>query len=138
MKTIALRFLLVSLTLSLFLTLNARNAPDAPQLLPAGERAIDQVAAIVPANGDLVTRGVSRIMVSMRLGRPDIVLSDGNWLYRDYHFDEANATLGALIVRFTNNCVSSLSIANHQAVVAVRDTKTHFAKDQILAATQKR
>lgn len=138
MKTIVLRFPIVLLALCSFLTLNARNAPDAPPQLTVGERAIDQVAAVVPANGDLVIRGVSRIMVSMRLGRPDIVLPDGNWLYRDYHFDEANATVGALIVRFTNNYVSSLSIANHQTVVALRATKTHFAKDQILAATQKR
>ena len=43
-----------------------------PTAQPHGEIAVDSVAARIHANGDSVTRGTARIMVSMRLGSPKV------------------------------------------------------------------
>jgi hypothetical protein len=50
----------------------------------AGELAVNVVSARVPVNGDSVAHGTSRVMVSLRLGSPNVVLPDGSWLYRGY------------------------------------------------------
>ncbi|HET7538118.1 MAG TPA: hypothetical protein VFJ90_16775, partial [Candidatus Didemnitutus sp.] len=74
MKTTLLALLVSCLTLSLHAASNDSF----------GELPIAQVPAIVAANGDNVTAGTSRVMVSLRLGSPTAVLADGSWLYSGY------------------------------------------------------
>lgn len=71
-------------------------------------------------------------MVSMRLGRPNAVLADGSWLYRGYDArrvidagdDEVSGRdliqSGTLVVRFNAGKVTSLSLADEPALVALK------------------
>jgi hypothetical protein len=103
-------------------------------LLSPGEIGLDSVNAPRRVNGDTVTPGTSRIMVSMRLGSPSMVLPDGSWLYRGYNAYRTDAGAssaapgsdreivrsGTLIVRFTAQKVASLSLADEPTVAQLR------------------
>lgn len=123
-------------------TLNVQaNTPSAANNRLAGEVPIRQVAAQVCANGDTVTTGTSRIMVSMRLGSPNAVLRDGSWLYSGYTLtlgDTVASDQRTLVVRFIDHAVSSLTLADKATVVTLRQTPRQPAKDQFLAAVQRR
>jgi len=79
MKNNLLRSSLALLALCSAASLSAASIPA------AGEIILPRVAAVVPANGDTVSPGTSRIMVSLRLGTPTSVLADGSWLYAGYN-----------------------------------------------------
>lgn len=67
------------------------------------------------------------------------MLRDGSWLYSDYtaqHDGQELGPLGPLVVRFTDNKVSSLSIADHAATIALRQMPKRPPQDQRLAADQ--
>ena len=101
-----------------------------------GEIPLDQVAARVAANGDLVTAGTGRVMVSLRLGSPDKVLPDGSWLYSSYSAQVGPSGLrqsGTLVIRFVKSQVSSLSLADDATVTGLRQAPSRPASGQLLA-----
>ncbi len=73
----------------------------------------------VKAAGPYVERGTFRIQVSTKLGRPDLVLSDGTWLYFNRSVAGSSAQ-GTLVVRFEKNRVSDLAVATPAVVAALR------------------
>lgn len=140
MKTNLLQSALALVALCSALTLHAENKAVAARGF-AGEVPVDQVAAITPVNGDTVTVGTTRIMVSLRLGSPNAVLADGSWLYSGYTARHDGAALGqpgTLVVRFIAHKVTSLSVADQTTVVALRQTPRRTATDNVLAANQPR
>jgi hypothetical protein len=101
-----------------------------------GEIPLDQVTARVAANGDTVTAGTGRVMVSLRLGSPNKVLADGSWLYSGYsaRFNQDGAReSGTLVVRFSKGQVASLSLVDAATVVALRQAPARPATGQLLA-----
>ncbi len=126
--------------LALFALGTAVNAHAVNEHL-SGEVPVRQIAAKINANGDTVTAGTSRIMVSMRLGSPDAVLRDGSWLYSGYTLmlgDMVASDQRTLVVRFIDHAVSSLTLADKATVVALRQAPRHQARDQFLATVQRR
>jgi hypothetical protein len=97
---------------------------------------LDQVSARVAANGDVVTAGTSRVMVSLRLGSPGRVLADGSWLYSGYSAPLSPTGLrqsGTLVVRFAGNQVVSLILADTATVTALHRAPSGPAVGQLLA-----
>ena len=106
-----------------------------------GELPVAQIAAKVNANGETVTAGTSRVLVGLRLGAPTYVLSDGSWLYANYVVHVTASDEGrpaTLVIRFTANRVSALTLADQSVVVALRQTPRHPAADHILAVASSR
>ncbi len=104
--------------------------------LPVGE-----IPARIQANGTNVTAGTARVMVMLRLGAPSAVLPDGSWLYRGYSArkgDDALINNGTLVVRFHDNRVTSLAVADHAAVMALRQSPRRSPEDSILTAANDR
>ncbi len=129
MKTTTLRNLLALLALCSALS------------LPAATLSVGEVPARVQANGSSVTAGTARVMVTLRLGTPSSVLPDGSWLYRGYSARKGDAAVisnGTLVVRFHENRVTSLDVADHAAVMALRQAPRRFTEDSILTAANDR
>lgn len=129
MKTSLIPSLLAGLAISMAAPLHAEAAASVtlrskPTAQLHGEIAVDSVDARIHANGDSVTCGTSRVMVSMRLGSPNAVLPDGSWLYRGYTGEalaepengpraiQQPTLSGTLIVRFRDGKVTSLGLAD--------------------------
>lgn len=127
MNTTLIPSFLAALAISMAAPLRAEAAVSPVfQPEPSGqaqaEITVDTVAARIQANGDRVTRGTTRIMVSMRLGSPNAVSADGAWFYRGYTarslVENSNRVIhqptqpGTLIVRFRDGKVTSLSLAD--------------------------
>lgn len=151
MKTILARSFLALLALSFATRLQAATQPGAasePLLLSTGEITLDSVTAPNRVNGDAVINGTSRIMVSMRLGRPNATLPDGTWLYQGYraHLTRRNASnpdadanreiigSGTLIVRFVSQKVVSLSVADDVTIAALQQKARDTGNRQIAAS----
>ena len=123
-----------------------------PAPLSVGEIALDTVTAPKNVNGDSVTAGASRIVVSMRLGKPDRVLRDGTWLYQGYHArrtfagergadrDPSRETSRSetLIVRFAAQKVVSLSLGDETTIAALRENPKNPASRTLLASSDQR
>lgn len=132
-------------TLALFalctvVNLHAAGNPERADAF-GGEIPLGQVKAVVPANGDTVTTGTSRIMVALRLGSPKAVLADGSWLYPDYaaQVDASGRNLtGTLVVRFAKSKVTNLTLADEAMIVALRQGPRHTDKEKVLVAGQGR
>jgi hypothetical protein len=69
--------------------------------------------------GPYIERGTFRIQVSTKLGRPDLTLADGTWLYHDRTIDGTSAR-GTLVIRFEKGRVSELALATPSVVAALR------------------
>ena len=126
--------LLVLLVLGSTLGLQARTQPAAGGL--SGELPLDQVAAKVHANGDVVTVGTGRALVALRLGSPNRVLPDGSWIYRGYSAQPAPAhpvLRGSLVIRFTDSQVTRLTLADESTVLAFRKALRSPVSDRLLA-----
>lgn len=140
MKSLAFPLPIALLALCSALTLNAKNTNRESQI-QVGEQPITQVTAKVPVNGDFVTLGTSRIMVSMRLGSPNVVLADGSWVYRNYSAQRDAADpgyTGNLVVRFSRDEVSALTLTDNATVTALRGLPRQPAPLKVLTANQKR
>lgn len=134
MKTNRLKSAFALIALCTTVNLHAENKAP-PRRFP-GERPLSEVTAKVAVNGDLVTVGTSRIMVSARLGGPNFVLRDGSWLYSDYiaqHEGKELGRPGTLVVRFAANKVSSLTIADQATTVALRQMPKRLGNEQRFA-----
>lgn len=130
MKTILLSIIVLSSALGL----QAGSQPSSPRLF--GEIPLHQVAAKVHANGDQVTVGTSIVLVSLRLGAPGAVLPDGSWLYAGYVGQtrpDGPSRRGMLVIRFSGNKVSSLSLADAATATALRQAPRRPEANHLLA-----
>lgn len=112
----------------------ASTAASSPRF--AAEIPLREVAAVIPVNGDTVTVGTSRIMVSMRLGAPSSVLTDGSWLYSGYTAqlgESGPSRNGTLVIRFAKSQVTSLSLADKATVTALRKAPRIAPDNKLLA-----
>ena len=102
----------------------------------AADRAADMLAATgsvkIESVGPYVSTGTYRVQVSAKLGHPTTTLSDGTWIYENFNANDSGAS-GALVIRFTDGRVSSLSLATPATVVALR-TPHHKVNDKVLIA----
>ena len=108
-------------------------------LAPVVAIARDQVAdsavellayhGIVPVltAGPYVERGTVRVQVAAKLGRPDVVLSDGAWLYHEHQIVDS-AARGTLVVRFNDNRVATLLLATPAKVALLRQAAVETAR----------
>ncbi|MBI2813595.1 MAG: hypothetical protein HYX71_04875 [Opitutae bacterium] len=136
MKTNLFHSSLALMALCAVVNLHAANHATA-SLPTGGELPLREVAATVAANGDTVTVGTSRIMVSLRLGSPNTVLADGSWLYSGYtaRLGESGPSRdGTLVIRFANSQITSLSLADKATITALRQAPRIAPDDKLLAA----
>ncbi|HWA25200.1 MAG TPA: hypothetical protein VG734_05945 [Lacunisphaera sp.] len=136
MKTKMSRPALALFALCLASSLTAGINPASPTG-SGGEIAVHSVAARIHANGDSVTPGTSRIMVSARLGTPNAVLPDGSWLYREFRArrsDGAAVGSGTLVVRFTASTVTSLSLVDDPTALALLRSPKAIDQRRLAAA----
>lgn len=103
------------------------------------ETPVASVPARIAANGDTVAPGTGRLQVSLRLGSPQCVLPDGSWVYHGYQAQVGRdlTVAGSLLVRFIDGRVSSLHVADHATVQALRRSR-HPAPDRIVAGVPAR
>jgi hypothetical protein len=107
---------------------------------PFARAASDSAAELLARNGAIplkqagpyVEPGTLRVQVEAKLGRPDLTLNDGTWLYQNRHVGESTAT-GTLVVRFTGGRVSSLTLATPAVIAALRADKPANADRQFAA-----
>ena len=98
-----------------------------PFAAQASEKSADSAARILAANGAVVIenagpyveRGTPRVQVSVKLGRPNLELADGTWLYHNRAV-EGSAARGTLVVRFDQGRVTDLVSVAPAVVAALR------------------
>ena len=122
--------------LGAFLACIAVTASAAAQPTKASDHAAELLArqGSVPlaAAGPHVERGTFRVQVAATLGRPDLVLPDGTWLYRDHRIEGSTAT-GTLVVRLEGGRVSSLALATPAAIAELRAAPHKTLPHELLA-----
>lgn len=96
----------------------------APESTATADRASQLLATHgtlpIASAGPYVSSGTFRIQVAAKLGRPDLQLTDGTWIYHQRRVSDSTAT-GSLLVRFdAKGRVSSLHLASAAAVAALR------------------
>lgn len=129
MKTSPLRLFAALAALCTFIT------------LPAAELPVNAIPARIQVNGTHVNAGTGRVLVTLRLGSPNAVLPDGSWLYSGYAARRADNTLvanGTLIIRFQDDRVKALSIADRATIVALREAPRPPTQDTLLTAANDR
>jgi hypothetical protein len=87
----------------------------------------------VQAAGAHVARGTFRIQVSTKLGRPDLELADGSWLYHGRTIAGSSAR-GTLVVRFAQGRVSELALVTPAVVAALRADPQRPLGNELVAA----
>lgn len=108
------------------------SAADAP--------APDQASQLLAVHGTLplqsagrhVAPGTLRVQVAAKLGRPDLQLADGSWLYHHQRVNDSEAR-GTLVVRFEAGRVTSLSLATPAVVAQLRANPNPIAPRELLA-----
>src|SRR5687767_16036652 len=103
MKTFTRFHRSVVLFLSAAASAFAASAASSPaSTADAAARALVSNGSVSVAQvGPYVTPGTFRVQVSTKLGRPDVVLADGTWLYHRHRIEHSEAE-GTLVVRFTS------------------------------------
>jgi hypothetical protein len=69
-------------------------------------------------SGEYIEIGAWRETVSSRLGKPNLALADGTWLYYEFSVDDSAAN-GVLVVRFSKGCVSELKLVSHDVANSI-------------------
>jgi hypothetical protein len=116
------------LVLSTNLSAKETTVPDrATQLLNSSG------AISIKAAGPYVENGTYQIQVAAKLGRPNVILGDGAWLYNNFAVADSNAT-GTLVVRFDQGRVVDLSLVTPAVVAAMRSNRRN--EGQALIATK--
>lgn len=115
------------------------TAPFVAAAAPAGDsdRAsallVRQGSIAVASAGPYVEAGTYRIQVSAKLGRADVILPDGTWLYHGHRVVQSDAE-GTLVVRFQGNRVSALAIVTPAVAVALQSGARQAKAADLLAA----
>lgn len=84
----------------------------------AAQRLARDGGVIVAAAGSFVALGTFRVQVSHKLGRADLILADGTWLYHRHRITDSAAE-GTLVVRFKEGRVSSLTLVTPATIAIV-------------------
>ena len=105
----------------------AATAPDR-----AAELLARQGSVALTAAGRHVEIGTYRVQVSAKLGRPDLTLADGTWLYHGRRVEGSDAR-GTLIVRFDAGRVSGLALGTPAVVAALRHAEPKSAPREFVA-----
>ena len=110
-----------------FPSAHAATAPDraAELLRQRGHVPVAQV-------GPHVATGTFRVQVAAKLGRPDLTLADGTWLYRGRRVT-GSAAAGTLVIRFEAGRVSAIALATDAVVAALRADPTRGAPLELVA-----
>ncbi len=102
--------------------LAAATLSAAPSV-PAPDRAAALLAThgriAVTEAGPFVAPGTFRVQVAAKLGRPDLTLADGTWLYHG-HTVADSAARGTLVVRFDGGRVRDLALVTPAVVAALQ------------------
>lgn len=109
--------------------------------LAAGPAAADRAAEILATQGTLpvaaagryVEIGTFRVQVTAKLGRPDVTLPDGTWLYHGRKTENSTAQ-GTLVIRFNGGRVSALGLATPATVAALRADPRKATPQELVAA----
>ncbi|HUR59960.1 MAG TPA: hypothetical protein VM029_19720 [Opitutaceae bacterium] len=113
------------------------GAPAFVSAAPAADRAADVLARdgtlAAATAGRFVEVGTYRVQVAAKLGRPDLILQDGTWLYRGRKVEDSSAQ-GTLVVRFANGRVTSLALATPAVVAALRADPRARGTQELVAA----
>jgi hypothetical protein len=84
----------------------------------------------VSAVGQHVEIGTFRVQVAAKLGRPDVVLADGTWIYHRHRIVDSTAS-GSLVVQFNDGRVSALTLMSAERVAGLqfgpRESTAKFA-----------
>ena len=95
----------------------------APATTPATDRAATLLAThgrlAVTDAGPFVAPGTFRVQVAAKLGRPDLTLPDGTWLYHGHRVPDSDAR-GTLVVRFDAGRVRDLALVTPAVVAALQ------------------
>jgi len=95
----------------------------APDSAPAADRAAALLAThgrlAVTDAGPFVAPGTFRVQVAAKLGRPDLTLPDGTWLYHGHRVPDSEAR-GTLVVRFDAGRVRDLALVTPAVVAALQ------------------
>jgi hypothetical protein len=96
---------------------NASNGSDEAQKIMnlAGSLEVQSAGRTV---GDYVEIGAWRETVSSRLGKPNLALADGTWLYYEFSVDDSIAK-GILVVRFNKGCVTELKLVSQDVANSI-------------------
>ena len=86
----------------------------------------------VSTAGPHVAVGTFRVQVAAKLGRPDLTLADGSWLYRGRRVDGSFAQ-GTLVIRFNDGRVNSLLLATDAVVADLRANPNGRAPNELVA-----
>lgn len=101
----------------------AAGLSAAPAPAPAADRAATLLAAhgrlAVTDAGPFVAPGTFRVQVAAKLGRPDLALPDGTWLYHGHRVPDSDAR-GTLVVRFAAGRVRDLALVTPAVVAALQ------------------
>jgi hypothetical protein len=121
MKTTPCRSLLRTVGVAALLSaVSSFAGPDQVATSDPAARLLSSTGFVPVQNaGPYVERGTFRVQVSTKLGRPDLVLSDGTWLYH-HRLIDGSAARGTLVVRFEKGRVSDLTIAGPAIVAALQ------------------
>ena len=111
---------------SVVLLLSAAASACVASAASSSGTAADAAARTLVSNGSVsvaqvgpyVTPGTFRVQVSTKLGRPDLILADGTWLYHRHRIERSEAE-GTLVVRFTGGRVSSLALVTPTVAAAL-------------------
>lgn len=118
---------------TLLSSVSALSAATAPASDAAAQLLASTGAISVKNVGPYVERGTFRVQVATKLGRPDVTLADGAWLYRNRGV-EGSAARGTLIVRFADGRVSDLTVATPAVVAALGADSRKRATTELVAS----
>jgi hypothetical protein len=130
---------LVTLTTALFvLPLISAKAPSAAPDLAASALARVGSIPVKTAHhdefGDSVGIGSSPNLVIFRLGKPNVMLRDGTWMYRGCTVDLSEGT-GTLVISFSKNRISQLTLVTPAVELAMRNGNDHRESSKALVAS---
>ena len=117
--TMKTRFLPLALALTASALFSTASAMDATPSMDAATQALNRQGSIaVTQAGPFVALGTFRVQVAAKLGRPDLALPDGTWLFRHRRVEGSDAA-GTLVVRFNAGRVSSMSLVTPAVATAL-------------------
>jgi hypothetical protein len=82
--------------------------------------------------GPFVAPGTFRVQVAAKLGRPDITLPDGTWLFHQRRVEGSDAQ-GTLVVAFESGRVSSLALVTREVAVALHRDAQQRSRGGVVA-----
>jgi hypothetical protein len=104
-------------------------------ILSPSSRAADRAAQVMASQGSVsvsnigpsVSIGSTKAEVSSAIGKADLVLPDGSWMFRRSFYVDNSAANGSLVVAFSKGKVSSLHLLSpFEAVGMASKPQTNY------------